>query len=55
MTQKRFKQVSIEDMKKGIKQNPVLKKYLDKGINEYGFTEEEALNIMMEVWLNAYK
>jgi hypothetical protein len=52
---KRFKQVTVEDMKKGIKENPVLKKYLDKGINEYGLTEEEALDIMIGAWLGVYE
>ena len=51
MTEKRFKQVTVEDMKNGIKENPVLKKYLDKGINEYGLTEE-ALDIMIGAWLS---
>lgn len=51
MTENQFKQVTVEDMKKGIKENPVLKKYLDKGINEYGLTEEEALDAMIEAWL----
>ena len=51
MTKKQLKQVTVEDLKKGIKENPILKKYLDKGINEYGLTEEEALDIMIEAWL----
>ena len=55
MTEKQFKQVTVEDMKKGIKENPVLKKYLDKGINEYGLTEEEALDIMIGAWLGVYE
>ena len=42
----------LEDMKKKIKENPVTKKYLDKGINEYGLTEEEALDCMISAWLN---
>lgn len=41
----------IEDMKTGVKEHPVLKKFLDKGINEYGLSEEEALDIMIYVWL----
>lgn len=43
-----MKQVTIDDMKKSIKENPVAKKYLEKGINEYGLTEEEALDCMIE-------
>jgi hypothetical protein len=55
MIEKRFKQVTVEDIKKGIKENPVLKKYLKKGISEYGLTEEETLNIMIGAWLGVYK
>ena len=45
----------IEDMKKRIKENPITKEYLDKGINEYGLSEEEALDIMIAAWLNGSK
>lgn len=55
VAEKRFKQVTVEDMKKGIKENPVLKKYLDKGISEYGLTEEEVLDIMIGAWLGVYE
>ena len=47
-----MKQVTIEDMKKAIKENPITKKYLKKGIEEYGLTEEEALDDMISVWLS---
>lgn len=47
-----MKQVTVDDMKKGIKENPVAKKYLKKGIKEYGLTEEEALNCMIVAWLS---
>ena len=50
-----MKQVTIDDMKKGIKENPVTRKYLEKGINEYGLTEEEALDCMIGAWLNQDK
>lgn len=52
MTEKRFKQVTVDDMKKGIKENPVARKYLEKGIKEYGLTEEEALDCMIGAWLS---
>ena len=45
------KQDIIESMKKGIKENPTLKKYLDKMIAD-GIDEETALNIMLLAWQN---
>ena len=39
------KQDLIEDMKKGIKENPTTKKYLDKMIAD-GIDEDTALNII---------
>ena len=45
------KQDLIEDMKKGIKENPTLKKYLDKMIAD-GIDEDTALNIMLLAWQN---
>ena len=45
-------QVTVDDLKKGIKENPATMKYLEKGINEYGLTEEEALDCMIEAWLS---
>ena len=45
------KQDLIEDMKEGIKENPKLKKYLDKMIAD-GIDEDTALNIMLLAWLN---
>ena len=47
-----MKQVTIDDMKKCIKENPVTKKYLDIGIEEYGLTENESLDIMITAWLD---
>ena len=41
----------IESMKKGIKENPTLKKYLDKMIAD-GIDEDTALNIMLLAWQN---
>ena len=38
-------------MKKGIKENPTLKKYLDKMIDE-GIDEDTALDIMLLAWQN---
>ena len=46
-----MKQVTVDDIKKGIRENPVARKYLEKGIKEYGLTEEEALDCMIEAWL----
>lgn len=43
-------QIIIEKMKENIKKDPVLKTYLDAGINKYGLTEEEALDCMIEAW-----
>lgn len=45
------KQDLIEDMKKGIKENPKTKKYLDKMIAD-GIDEDTALNIMILAWQN---
>ena len=45
------KQDLIDDMKKGIKENPTLKKYLDKMIAD-GIDEDTALNIMLLAWQN---
>ena len=45
------KQDLIEDMKKGIKENPTLKKYLDKMVAD-GIEEDTALNIMILAWQN---
>ena len=41
----------ITSMKKGIKENPTLKKYLDRMIAD-GIEEDTALNIMIHAWLN---
>ena len=45
------KQDLIEDMKKGIKENPTTKKYLDKMVRD-GIEEDTALNIMILAWQN---
>ena len=45
------KQNIIEAMKEGIKENPTLKKYLDKMIAD-GIDEDTALNIMILAWQN---
>ena len=41
----------LDSMKKGIKENPTLKKYLDKMIAD-GIDEDTALNIMLLAWQN---
>ena len=41
----------IASMKKGIKENPTLKKYLDKMVSD-GIDEDTALNIMILAWQN---
>ena len=41
----------IESMKKGIKENPTLKKYLDQMIAD-GIDEDTALDIMILAWQN---
>lgn len=43
------KRCIIESMKKGIKENPTLKKYLDKMVSD-GIDEDTALDIMILVW-----
>ena len=45
------KRCIIASMKKGIKENLTLKKYLDKMIAD-GIDEDTALNIMILAWLN---
>ena len=45
------KRCIIEGMKKGIKENPALKKYLDKMVAD-GIDEDTALNIMILAWQN---
>lgn len=45
------KQNIIEDMKKGLKENPTTKKYLDKMVSD-GIDENTALNIMILAWQN---
>lgn len=41
----------ISSMKKGIKENPITKKYLDKMVAD-GIDEDTALNIMILAWQN---
>lgn len=45
------KEKLFEQMKPKMKEHPVLKKYLDKMIAD-GLSEDEALNIMINVWLH---
>ena len=45
------KQWIITSMKKGIKENPTTKKYLDKMIAD-GIDEDTTLNIMIHAWQN---
>ena len=45
------KQCIITSMKKGIKEHPTLKKYLDEMIAD-GIDEDTALNIMILAWQN---
>ena len=45
------KEKLFEQMKPKMKEHPVLKKYLDKMIAN-GLSEDEALNIMINVWLH---
>lgn len=45
------KRCIIEGMKKGIKENPKTKKYLDKMVAD-GIDEDTALNIMILAWQN---
>ena len=48
MTEKRC---IITSMKKGIKENPTTKKYLDRMVSD-GIEEDTALNIMILAWQN---
>ena len=43
------KQWFITSMKKGMKKNPTIKKYLDKMVSD-GIDEDTALNIMILAW-----
>lgn len=45
------KRCIITSMKKGIKENPTTKKYLDKIVSD-GIDENTALNIMILAWQN---
>ena len=45
------KRCIIASMKKGIKENPTLKKYLDKMVSD-GIDEDTALEIMILAWQN---
>lgn len=46
------KETIKKEMKKRIKKHPVLKQYVEKGINEYNLTEDEAIDIMIETYFN---
>ena len=41
-----------EEMKKRLKEYPVLREYLRKGVEEFGLTEDEAAEIMIEAYFN---
>ena len=43
------KRCIITSMKKGLKENPTTKKYLDKMVSD-GIDEDTALNIMILAW-----
>ena len=45
------KRCIITSMKKGLKENPTTKKYLDKMVSD-GIDEDTALNIMILAWQN---
>lgn len=45
----------IDEMKKRIKEHPVLKQHLEEGIEKYGLTEEEALETMIFAWADTRK
>ena len=45
------KRCIITSMKKGIKENPTTKKYLEKMVSD-GIEEDTALNIMILAWQN---
>lgn len=45
------KECIITSMKREIKENPTLKKYLDKMVSD-GIDEDTALNIMILAWQN---
>ena len=45
------KEKLFKEMKPKMKEHPVLKKHLDKMIED-GLSEDEALNIMIDVWLH---
>ena len=45
------KEKLFEKMKPKMKEHPVLKKHLDRMVKD-GFSEDEALDIMINVWLH---
>lgn len=44
-----------KEMKKRIKKHPVLKQYVEKGIKEFGLTEDEAAEIMIAAYFSTKK
>lgn len=41
-----------EEMKKRLKEYPVLREYLRKGVEEFGLTEDEAAEIMIAAYFS---
>lgn len=46
------KEMIKKEMKKRIKEHPILKQYVKKGIEEYHLTEDEAAEIMIEAYFD---
>ena len=44
-----------KEMKKRLKEYPVLKEYLRKGVEEFGLTEDEAAEIMIAAYFSTKK
>lgn len=44
-----------EEMKKRLKEYPVLREYLRKGVEEFGLTEDEAAEIMIAAYFSTKK
>ena len=44
-----------EEMKKRIKKHPVLKEYIKEGVEEFGLTKDEAVEIMIEAYFSTKK
>ena len=46
------KEMIKKEMKKRIKEHPILKQYIKKGIEEYRLTEDEAIEVMIETYFD---